>query len=156
MYNRPLDINNPGALRTTSDNWQGKTGDYNGFVIFSKPEYGYRAMFKNLYSYFQYGYNTVSKIISTWGKVGVDDIQSYINFVCKMTGFSPDQKLKVDEATFKALAKAITVQENGVVADLNQLNKGYSMAFITVTTKQIEYGGAGLLIGAGLLWLIFK
>ena len=42
--------NNPGNIRTGSDAWQGANGSNAGFVKFDNPEYGVRAVAKNLYT----------------------------------------------------------------------------------------------------------
>jgi hypothetical protein len=122
-------INNPGNLRPSGDKWQGMIpSPAPGFLAFSTPEYGYRALFINLNSYFKSGRDTVTKIISSWAPSNENDTKNYIKFVSNQIGFPPDVKLPNTEATFKAIGKAIATMEKGKAPDLAALNKGYEMA----------------------------
>lgn len=129
-------INNPGNLRPSGDKWQGMIeSPVPGYLAFKTPEYGYRALFINLNSYFKSGRDTVTKIISSWAPKSENDTANYIRFVSGQIGFSPDVKLPNTEAVFKALGKAIATMEKGVAPNMAHLNKGYEMAALKKKLK---------------------
>ena len=92
--------NNPANIKTSSDNWQGADGSNAGFVKFSTPEHGVRAMAKNLYSYNDKGLKSVNAIVSklNWAPPSYDPAeewqsyiarQAYINKVAADLGVDP-------------------------------------------------------------------
>ena len=102
--------NNPGNLRYSVNNpWQGATGiDSAGFVIFSQPEYGLRAMFITLKSQILRGLNTLNLLIPTYSAT---DQAAYIANVSLWTGFGPDDILNL--GNISTLAQAMIRMENG-------------------------------------------
>lgn len=108
-------VNNPLNIRANAANvWRGKTTKYGAvFESFDTVISGIRAAIKTLLTYFEkHGLNTVEKIISRWSPDTENDTVGYINFVCKQTGFEPDQVLTPDMHTIFELSKAMAKMEN--------------------------------------------
>ena len=104
--------NNPANIKTSSDNWQGADGSNAGFVKFSTPEHGVRAMAKNLYSYNDAGLTSVRAIMRKIVKV--TDRQAYVNKVAADLGVDPDDDLgflKDNPALTRKLIKSIAELE---------------------------------------------
>lgn len=74
--------NNPMNLRYSErNNWEGQTGQTNGFCCFASVGYGFRAAFITLKNYGHGGYNTIRKIITRWAPPSENPTQTYIRFV---------------------------------------------------------------------------
>lgn len=74
--------NNPMNLRYSErNNWEGQTGQTNGFCCFKSVEYGFRAAFITLQSYGKNGYNTIRKIVTRWAPPSENPTQTYIKYV---------------------------------------------------------------------------
>lgn len=74
--------NNPMNLRYSErNNWEGQTGQTNGFCCFKSVEYGFRAAFITLRSYGKNGINTISRIVSRWAPPAENPTQTYIKYV---------------------------------------------------------------------------
>ena len=102
--NNPLNI-----IKSEKINWQGEvkpSTDPNfaqfevkpstdpNFAQFETLEYGLRAAFKLLRTYYQkHGCRTIRQIVARWDPEGPKVIDAYVNTVCKHTGLSPDQQL---------------------------------------------------------------
>jgi len=120
---RGLVNNNPGNIRPLSGNqsWNGQVGidkgpkEAAGFVQFSSPEAGIRAMTVNLLSYNEQGINTVQSIISRWApETDNNKTGSYINDVSKALGVKPTDRLNLQDAqVMQQLVTAIIQKENG-------------------------------------------
>lgn len=107
---------NPGNMRNTADAWQGKVGSNGGFVKFSRPEYGTRAMSKQLYKYNERGKSSVREIIETWAPPNENVTEAYVQKVAKDMGVSPDADLgdlKSQPGVTKQLMKSMTEHEGG-------------------------------------------
>lgn len=112
-----LRSNNPGNIRAISGvKWQGQTGaNEKGFVIFDTAENGIRALSKVLKNYYtKHGLTDVKGIINRWAPPVENDTNSYVNSVAAKLKVSPTSKLILNVATFKSLASAIILHENGV------------------------------------------
>lgn len=125
---RGIRNNNPGNIRA-GDQWQGMTGiDGGGFVIFSAPEWGIRAMTVLIRNYRNlYGINTVRGIIARWAPPNENNTGAYISSVANQVGVGPDSELT--ESHIPALLRAIIRHENGsqpYSADL--INRGIALA----------------------------
>lgn len=114
MLPRGIRNNNPGNIRKSSDNWQGQTGaDSAGYIVFSGPVYGVRALYKVLLTYRnKYGLNTVQGIINRWAPTSENDTGSYINHVSQVLNVQSTTPLVL--AQYPALIKAIIKHENGI------------------------------------------
>ena len=111
--------NNPGNLRASADDWQGKTGvDEDGFVIFDTPENGARALSRTLDSYStKHGLKTVAGILGRYAPTSENDTAAYIDRVSKGLGVKADQELDLNNPDTKtALMREIIAHENGIDA----------------------------------------
>jgi len=79
------DLNNPGFLIRTNNNWLGKDPNYKGkFERFFDIKYGVRAAIKNIHSYYYiHNLRTVAEIINRWCP---SNNNSYIEFVRARVG----------------------------------------------------------------------
>jgi hypothetical protein len=126
--------NNPGNIRLTYDEqghktfWTGEIeGKDKSFKTFKTIEYGYRAMFITLSSYFKKNYNTIELIINRYAPAeDNNNPDSYINTVSKQSGITKDKIIQDDEELKKVIA-AMSFVENGVHANIDQINKGYQL-----------------------------
>lgn len=119
---RGMRNNNPGNIRVSATNWQGKIplpqNTDRSFEQFQTYAYGIRAMIKNLLSYHNRdGLKTLSQIISKWAPSTENDTTAYVSNVSKATGFGPDQSLNLENiSTMRSLVIAMTGVENGRTA----------------------------------------
>lgn len=128
----PLTIrtNNPGAVKNASRSdknamWEGQIGfDEQGHAVFSSPEYGARAMAKNLQSQIKKG-RTLSTLLQEYATGNQD---AYIKNVSNKTGIDPNQKLT--EGDIRKLMGAMVEHEAGVKNPFSAdvLDKGYELA----------------------------
>lgn len=112
--------NNPGNLRKSPNDWQGKTGDDGEFEIFDTPQNGIRALTKLLYNYQKnYNLNTIAGIITRWAPPSENDTASYISFVASKTGVGADEQINLQSnlAFTKKFVKAI-IQKEGSQASV--------------------------------------
>jgi hypothetical protein len=110
---RGIRNNNAGNIRWDGQTqWLGMTGaDADGFVVFSDPIYGVRAMTKILKSYNRRGVFKLNDIVSTWAPSNENDTVSYIKSVSKNTGIDADAT--VIPAQYPAVISALIYHENG-------------------------------------------
>lgn len=122
---RGLRLNNPSNIRH-GIKWEGLAPDQpdKDFAKFIKPEFGIRAMYKNLLTYRnKYGLNTIAGIINRWAPPSENNTQNYINFVSKRVGISPTTVLSL--SLYPELMKAMIHMENGEQPYTNQqINDG--------------------------------
>lgn len=128
----PLTIrtNNPGAVKNASRSdknamWEGQTGfDEQGHAVFSSPEFGARAMAKNLQSQIEKG-RTLNTLLQEYATGNQD---AYIKNVSAKTGIDPNQKLT--EGDIRKLMGAMVEHEAGVKNPFSAdvLDKGYELA----------------------------
>ena len=107
--------NNPGNIRISSSPWLGKVPDAantdGSFEQFTSPEYGIRAIYRILTSYYDRGINTVSGIISTWAPSTENNTGAYIAAVATQAGLDPNIMLSQDQLAL--LVPGIIQHENG-------------------------------------------
>lgn len=128
----PLTIrtNNPGAVKNASRTdknamWEGQTGfDEQGHAVFESPEYGARAMAKNLKSQIDKG-NTLTTLLKEYATGNQD---AYIKNVANKTGLDPNAKLT--DADIRSLMNAMVEHEAGVSSPFSKevLDRGYELA----------------------------
>jgi hypothetical protein len=118
--------NNPGNIRP-GQNFQGEIGSDNNFAIFKSIEYGYRAIFKDLITKIKSGTNTIEKIITKYAPPSENDTQNYIKNISVWTGIEKNVILKTDKEILIKLVSAISRQENGIPAIMNDVLKGYEL-----------------------------
>lgn len=88
---------NPGAIRFNPKNkWVGQVGERNGFVVFSEPKFGARAMLIIIKKRVREG-KTLAQVVNTWAPPSENNTQNYIRFVQSKTGISPNQKVRHDQ-----------------------------------------------------------
>lgn len=108
--------NNPGNIRKSAANWQGKIpGSDSAFETFSTPAAGIRAMALLLKNYqLKYGLNTVRQIIGRWAPPNENNTESYIRGVSAALGVKPDDKIDLrNTATLATLVDSVIQHENG-------------------------------------------
>jgi hypothetical protein len=113
---RGLRNSNPGNLRLTSIQWEGKVPNEENtdgeFEQFYNAEDGIRAMARNLLTYYGRGLDTIEKIISTYAPDNENNTGAYIRSVEKFTGIDAKRVYPVDQ--IRSLVKAIITHENGL------------------------------------------
>ncbi len=115
---RGMRNNNPGNIRITQTNWQGKVPNQQNtdgaFEQFQTYQWGIRAMTKLLINYMRIrNLRTVRQIISTYAPSSENNTAAYIQRVSSDTGFNPDWPLSPDYSTMQALVKSLAKVENG-------------------------------------------
>lgn len=107
--------NNPGNIRSTPTQWQGKdTANTSPFEQFITIEHGLRALMINAHTLAtRDGYNTIAKLITKWAPPHENNTQAYINHVCKALQTSPNEPIAFTMSFYIALAKAIAQMECG-------------------------------------------
>lgn len=115
---RGIRNNNPGNLRRTNINWQGKVpfaqSTDNAFEQFFAYKWGIRAMVKDLQNDFRVdGRKTIAALIAAYAPSSENDTSTYIQNVSSWTGIAPTAILPDTKGTWKALAIAMARKENG-------------------------------------------
>ena len=92
--------------------------------------YGLRAAFIILRRYIRrYGKNTVNSIVRTWAPETENQVQAYIDNVCRMTGLDADARIDyADRDTMCSLVAAMARVECGQEIAMEDIQKGYEMA----------------------------
>lgn len=127
--------NNPGNIRECGIDaqWVGEraTDDDKAFEEFAEPIYGIRALAKILLAYqTKYNLHTIEELVNRWAPPVENNTSSYVNSVCKQTGFAADEALYLrDPGVMEKLVKAIIVHENGrCIYDDKLIAGGVTMA----------------------------
>jgi len=148
--------NNPGNMdRMSGDVWQGEIRDPNDerltpfqrnelvrgrFSVFVAPEWGIRAMVKNLQAYQRMGLRSVRQMIDKWAPPTENNTGAYIAAVAKRLGVGADEPVSLsDYATTHALVDAIIrVECAGMPYSGSELEDGLRLASIVkpVTVKE--------------------
>ena len=112
---RGIRNNNPGNVKKSGDNWQGKVqGVDQVFESFKTPEDGIRAAGKLLLNYQRnHGLNTLDAILRRYAPKTENNTRAYINAVSRSIGIAPNTPFDVAKALPKLLP-AIIKHENGV------------------------------------------
>jgi hypothetical protein len=128
---RGLRNNNPGNLRISKDKWQGlrEVQEDKDFFQFKTIEYGYRALMRTLQNYRKrHNCITIGDFIKRWAPPVENNTNAYIISVCKdlqvTREYVPDI---MDKATMCAFAAAISKMENGVPANMEDIEKGWNL-----------------------------
>lgn len=129
---RGIRNNNPGNLIFTNINWTGKLSkeQYKDrrFEMFIAPEYGIRAMIKDLKNDIQKGKNTVPALMTEYAPRFENNTDAYIQTVCKDLKVSATAKLLPTKNTLRLLVHSISRVENGGNYITNELfDKAYAM-----------------------------
>lgn len=142
---RGLRNNNPGNIEAGKNNWEGQAGSDGRFAKFVTPEHGIRALGKNLLSYGDKGYDTVSEIVNRWAPASDgNNTDSYVKALCAQLGVKPDDQLNMtDMNTLKKLCAGIVKHENGSMPySDSQLDTGIRAALgVTALESPKRYTG---------------
>ena len=113
---RGIKNNNPGNIRRTGINWRGEVPDAEKtdpeFEQFIAPEWGIRAIVREIRSNLRRGEDTIREIITEWAPPSENPTARYIANVAERTGLNPDQAID-DARDMPGLVGAIILQENG-------------------------------------------
>ncbi|SKA76043.1 structural protein [Enterovibrio nigricans] len=110
---RGIRNHNPGNLEDNNTPWLGRAGNDGRYLIFTRPEYGLRALYKVLLTYrYKYNVNTVEGILHRWAPPVENDTNAYVKHVAQKLGVLPHTPLSMED--YPALVKAIVLHENGV------------------------------------------
>lgn len=100
------------------------------FEEFVSMRYGLRAAFIILRRYIRrYGKNTINSIVRTWAPETENQVQAYIDNVCKFTQMHPDTRIDYsDKKTMCRLVAAMAKVECGQSISEDEISKGYDLA----------------------------
>lgn len=128
---RGLKNRNPGNIRQSKVRYKGEMRPSRdpAFKQFESLAWGYRAVFMLLHTYrIRHGLRTVRGMISRWAPPSENHTEAYIRAVTADTGIGPDEPVDtLDPATMIPLAAAISRVENGVVADRDEIGRGWAL-----------------------------
>lgn len=116
MTARGIRNNNPGNIRR-GQKWQGLSPlqTDNEFCVFSRPEYGIRALCRVLRTYqAKYGLRDVRSIINRFAPPSENNTESYIHSICLKLDVTPDTPIDLcEKGIMMNMLKAIIKHENG-------------------------------------------
>lgn len=128
---RGLANRNPGNIRQSSVRYKGEVRPSRdpAFKQFETLAWGYRAIFVLLDTYrVRHGLRTIAEMITRWAPPVENHTQAYIRAVADRTGIAPDRPLDTrDRRTMVPVAAAISFVENGVAADMAEVEKGWEL-----------------------------
>lgn len=116
---RGLRNNNPGNIRISSSNWEGKLplsqNTDGAFEQFTDMVFGVRALGKLLLNYFRsHGLDTVQTIINRYAPPSENMTGDYVRHVAEQIGVKPTDRINVaDPHMLSLLVEAIIRHENG-------------------------------------------
>jgi hypothetical protein len=138
---RGVSNNNPLNIEHNPRNpWQGLAVPPSDgrFARFVEPQWGIRAAILILRKYQQRGLTTLRQQISTWAPAHENNVENYIGFIVRQTGFRPEQRIDLgDKDQTIALLKAMVLMEcgpapagsvNGNWLDDSTYEAGFSLA----------------------------
>ena len=141
---RGMKNNNPLNIRRTADRWQGIAATQTDaeFVQFESMDYGYRAAWKLLDTYYHRLTSagkrfTVENIIGRWAPPNENDTAAYVRTVLLLSGIGGQENLLPPEnvegyGRLARLLSAMTCVECGIrmnKVDTVAVFKGYILAF---------------------------
>lgn len=122
---------NPGNIRVTKDKWQGLRSVQTDreFFQFEEMKWGYRALIRTLQNYrCIHGCYTITDFITRWAPSSENNTLAYIKSVCSQLGVPSVYVPDVDDRdTMCALAAAISKHENGVDANMKEVQDGWDL-----------------------------
>ena len=114
---RGIRNNNPGNLIYTNIKWKGKLPKHQNkdrrFEMFIAPEYGVRAMIKDLKHDIGKGKNTVPALVEEYSPRFENNTDAYIKTVCKDLGVSKTAVLLPTKNTLRLLVLSMCRVETG-------------------------------------------
>ena len=131
MTSRGIRNCNPGNIRVTKDKWQGLRSVQTDkeFFQFTEMKWGYRALIRTLQNYRKrHGCMTIADFIHRWAPSQENNTTAYIRSVCSQLGVPSVYVPDVDDCdTMCALAAAISKHENGVDANMKEVQDGWDL-----------------------------
>ena len=122
---------NPGNIRLTTDKWLGLRPMQTDkeFFQFTEMKWGYRALIRTLQNYRRvHGCYTITDFITRWAPVSENNTLTYIKSVCFQLDVPSVYVPDVDDRdTMCALAAAISKHENGVDANMKEVQDGWDL-----------------------------
>lgn len=115
---RGIRNNNPGNIRHSSADWEGKSPQQTDrdFVMFVSPEFGIRALARNLLTYqSKYHLATIQQIVSRWAPPSENATAAYIDDMSRALGILADTPFDLcdDPGLLRAFIAAMIAHENG-------------------------------------------
>jgi len=115
-WKRGIRLNNPGNIERGKDDWLGMASEQpdKRLIRFSDPAYGLRAMARVLKNYQRiHGLRNISQIIGRYAPSPENPTDKYIDFVCRATGYTADERIDLNRRCVLAgLMQAIIRFEN--------------------------------------------
>lgn len=155
--------NNPGNIRHSSANWQGKAVEQpdKAFVTFKEPRHGIRAMAVTLITYFDKrkaadgtAIDTIEDVVKRWAPPNENDTLSYIRAVDRSHPKALDEELDLhDYDDLYPLVVALIAHENaGYKYPKAVVDAGLRLAGVEPKVKASRSAEAvgGMVGGAGL------
>ncbi len=127
---RGIRNNNPGNIRLSAEKFQGQISPSrdDSFKQFTSMAYGYRAMFVILGTYLSRGINTIEEIVGKWAPPSENSTPAYIATVEKLSGVKRTESLRsVDGEKYIRIVAAMSKVENGVPANMEEVEEGFSL-----------------------------
>ncbi len=122
---------NPGNIRRSGVRYKGEVRPSRdpAFKQFATMAWGYRAIFVLLNTYrVRHGLRTIAQMIARWAPPTENRTQTYIRAVANYTGIAADEPLDTrDRKTMVPIAAAISRVENGVAADMRDVERGWEL-----------------------------
>lgn len=122
---------NPGNIRRSEDRYRGEVRPSRdpAFKQFESLAWGYRAIFVLLDTYrVRHGLDTIAAMIARWAPPTENRTEAYIRAVARSTGIAPDEIIDTrDRRTMVPVAAAISRVENGVAADMAEVERGWEL-----------------------------
>ena len=122
---------NPLNIRISKDTFIGELvpSTDSAFKQFKDMAHGYRAAFVTLATYNDRGNNTIHKIISKWAPPNENNTNGYMDKVAKWSGVDMFKILHKNgnKEDYIAIVAAMSRVENGIVADINEVRKGFEL-----------------------------
>lgn len=131
MVSRGLDNNNPGNIRRSRVRYKGERvpSSDSEFRQFESVEWGYRAIFMLLYTYYlRHGCRTLRQMIDRYAPPSENPTSAYLRFVAERSGVTPDYVIDItNRALMIEIVSAISYFENGVPAERAAVERGWEL-----------------------------
>ncbi len=131
MTTRGIRNNNPGNIRISNERFQGEVipSRDRAFKQFQSMEYGYRAIFKLLLTYYnKHGIRTIRGWIGRWAPPHENHTENYIRYVAETAGMDADATIDIsDKELFCRIVSGISRMENGVNPRPEEIRRGYEL-----------------------------
>jgi len=114
---RGIRNNNPGNIRYTGTKWKGLANPPSdgSFCVFTKPEYGIRAIYMIISNYYTiHNINTIRGVFNRWAPPTENDTKAYTDHVSNKCGVGADQVIDPRSLSIMLpMIETIILHENG-------------------------------------------